>query len=72
MSKRFKRVETNGRYLVQVGRGDKGSYTTRYAFDIGEGQENRAIFHYRCINIGNGYKKRLVGFDGKVVLREFS
>lgn len=44
-------------FLVQVGRYTKGKYTTRYAF---KGNLDQAVFHYRCINIGRGYKKRLV------------
>lgn len=52
--------------LVQVGKG-KGSYKTRYSFD----NENRARMWYKCINIGNGYKKRLI-INGKVVERVLS
>lgn len=44
-------------FLVQVGRGPKGSYSTRYRF---VGDLHRAAFYYECINIGNGYKKRLL------------
>lgn len=43
-------------FEVQVGRG-KGAYTTRYSF---KGELARAVFYYRGINIGRGYKKRLV------------
>jgi hypothetical protein len=43
-------------FLVQVGKGSKGSYTTRYSFD----NFNEAWFWYKSINIGMGYKKRLV------------
>lgn len=43
-------------FLVQVGRG-KGAYATRYSF---KGELARAVFYYRGINIGRGYKKRLV------------
>lgn len=46
-------------FLVQVGRG-KGAYATRYSF---KGDIGKAVFHYRCINIGNGYKKRLLMND---------
>ena len=46
--------ETN--FYVQVGRGKKGSYKTRYFF---KADLSKAVFHYNCINIGNGYKKRL-------------
>lgn len=44
-------------FLVQVGRYTKGKYTTRYIF---KGELEQAVFHYRCVNIGRGYKKRLV------------
>jgi len=43
-------------FLVQVGKGPKGSYQTRYKF-IGELQ--RAFMFYNMINIGYPYKKRL-------------
>ena len=43
-------------FLVQVGKG-KGSYRTRYAF---KGNLGRAIMYYEMINIGEGYKKRLL------------
>lgn len=46
-------------FLVQVGRG-RGAYATRYSF---KGNLGQAVFHYRCINIGNGYKKRLLMND---------
>jgi hypothetical protein len=42
-------------FLVQVGKG-KGSYKTRYKFT---GNLAQAVFYYRSLNIGNGYKKRL-------------
>ena len=44
-------------FLVQVGRGPRGSYTTRYRF---VGNLPQAVLHYRAINIGRGYKKRLL------------
>ena len=48
-------------FLVQVGKG-RGSYTTRYRF---EGKPFQAIKYYTAINVGNGYKKRLVCWDFK-------
>jgi hypothetical protein len=60
-------------FLVQVGRDtrkSRGSYKTRYSF--AESSPSRALLYYYSINVGNGYKKRLVGSDGKVMLREFS
>ena len=44
-------------FLVQVGRYAKGAYRTRYSFT---GNLAQACHYYRCINIGRGYKKRLV------------
>jgi len=57
-------------FEVQIGRG-KSAYTTRYTF---KGELARAVMHYRCINIGNGYKKRLVMPDAMrpVLARAFS
>lgn len=57
-------------FLVQIGRGKSG-YTTRYAFT---GNLHQAVMHYRCINIGRGYKKRLVMPNAMrpVLAREFS
>ena len=43
-------------FLVQVGRGKKGAYQTRYTE---RGDLRKALFWYMGINIGNGYKKRL-------------
>jgi hypothetical protein len=44
-------------FLVQVGKGDKGSYHTKYSF---KGNLARAVMYFNMINIGNGYKKRLL------------
>jgi hypothetical protein len=44
-------------FLVQVGRYAKGKYTTSYLF---KGNLAQACLYYRGINIGRGYKKRLV------------
>lgn len=49
------------KFLVQVGRGSKGAYRTRYALT----NQGQATFYYNCINIGNGYKKRLIRVDGR-------
>ena len=46
-------------FLVQVGKG-KGAYKTRYRF---MGNIGQAVSYYRGINIGNGYKKRLVSWS---------
>jgi hypothetical protein len=43
-------------FLVEVGR-YRGSYKTRWRF---VGNIHKAVMYYRGLNIGNGYKKRLV------------
>ena len=57
-------------FLVQIGRGKSG-YTTRYSFT---GNLHQAVFYYRGINIGRGYKKRLVmpAANRPVLARAFS
>ena len=42
-------------FEVQVGY-KQGKYKKRYSF---EGDLERAVTYYNCINIGNGFKKRL-------------
>ena len=42
---------------VQIGKG-KSIYKTKYQFNASE--FGRAVFMYNGINIGNGYKKRLL------------
>lgn len=44
-------------FLVQVGKGPKGAYKTRYRV---VGNLGQAVLYYKGINIGNGYKKRLL------------
>lgn len=44
-------------FLVQVGKGAKGSYKTKYRF---VGNLGQAVLYYNGLNIGNGYKKRLL------------
>lgn len=58
-------------FMVQVGRGSKGSYKTRYKFI---GNLAQACMYYEGINIGNGYKKRLLasGMNKPVLARQFS
>ena len=43
-------------FLIQVGK-DKGSYKTKYKF---VGKLIQAVIYYRGVNVGNGYKKRLL------------
>ncbi len=44
-------------FYVQVGKGKKGSYKTKYKIT---GALGMAVTYFNGINIGNGYKKRLV------------
>ena len=55
------------KYEVQVGKG-RGAYATRYTFI---GDIRKACFYYQSINVGRGYKKRLLS-DGKTIARQFS
>jgi len=57
-------------FYVQVGKG-KSAYTTRYKIT---GNLAKAVFWYRVINIGKGYKKRLYvpSFNKPVLARQFS
>ena len=76
----LKTAELNGKkigycseteFLVQVGKGSKGAYSTVYSFRGGLG---RAVFYYDAINIGNGYKKRLLMPSSKkpILARQWS
>jgi len=42
---------------VELGKG-KSSYKTKWSFEAK--QFSNAVFYFNCLNIGNGYKKRLV------------
>lgn len=57
-------------FLVQVGKGKSG-YATRYAV---VGNLAQAVLLYNAINIGNGYKKRLVapGMNKPLLARSIS
>ena len=46
-------------FYVQVGR-YKSSFKTKYTI---KGSLGRALFYFTCLNIGNGYKKRLLMND---------
>ena len=61
---------TETEFLVQVGRG-AGAYKTRYSI---KGSLGQAVWYYKCINIGNGYKKRLLmpSSPKPVLARQFS
>lgn len=75
----IKQATLDGRYIsftdcteffVQLGKG-KSSYRTRYSFT---GDLSKAVFYFNAINIGNGYKKRLVApaFNKPLLARQFS
>lgn len=57
-------------FEVQVGYKNR-KYDTRYTFT---GNLHQAVMHYRAINIGRGYKKRLLmpGARKPVLARAFS
>lgn len=57
-------------FLVQVGKG-RGSYRTRYTI---RGNIAQALMYYQGINIGNGYKKRLLvpSFNKPLLARQFN
>ena len=58
-------------FEVQVGKGSKGAYKTRYRFEGDSFHNSRAMLYFASINIGRGYKKRLLR-NGKLVIRQFS
>jgi len=43
-------------FLVQLGKG-RGSYRTKWGF---KGNLPQALLYYKSLNVGNGYKKRLL------------
>ena len=51
---------TDDGWLIQVGR-YKGAYKTRWTFL--NNNETQAALYYRGLNIGNGYKKRLIHIE---------
>jgi hypothetical protein len=62
---------TTTKFLVQVGLGAKGAYKTRYSFT---GNLTQALMYYKSINIGRGYKKRLIApsMNRPLLARAFS
>lgn len=65
---------TDTEFLVKVGRDttkSRGSYKTKYRF---VGNLGQAVMRYNAINVGNGYKKRLLMPSSKnpVLARQFS
>lgn len=47
-------------FKVWIGRYIKGSYRLKFSF---KGNFNQALHYYNCLNIGNGYKKKLTMND---------
>ena len=58
-------------FEVQIGRFAKGAYRTRYTF---KGNLHQAVAYFNALNIGRGYKKRLLmpGARKPVLARAFS
>lgn len=46
---------TSDVWKVEVGKGEKGAYHSRYTLDT----PHQAMWYFNCINIGRGFKKRL-------------
>ena len=51
-------------WRVQIGRYSKGAYKTRNSFT----NAYQAMRYFHALNIGRGYKKRLLKVEGKDVL----
>lgn len=60
----------DSKFLIQTGKG-KSSYKTRYSVI---GSLEQAVMYYNLLNIGNGYKKRLIaeGFNKPILARQLS
>jgi hypothetical protein len=58
-------------FLIEIGKGPKGAYKTRFEITGNLGQACRL---YRGINVGNGFKKRLFvpTFNKPMLARDFS
>jgi len=58
-------------FYIQVGRYSKGAYKTRYK---AVGSLAQAVMYFNGINIGNGYKKRLMApsFNKPVLAKQKS
>jgi hypothetical protein len=54
-------------FAVQIGFRQKGRYHNRYLFQIGDW--HKSVFYFNSINIGNGFKKRLVVKEGDKVTK---
>ena len=49
---------------IQLGK-NRSAYRNKWSF---VGEAAKAVRYYRCLNVGYGYKKRLV-LDGKVIAK---
>lgn len=58
-------------YLIQVGFKSKGAYKTRFTV---VGNLPQALLLYKGINVGNGYKKRLISYNlnNPLLARQFT
>jgi hypothetical protein len=52
---------SNTEFYIQIGKGSKGGYKTKMKF-LGD-DFTRGFMTYQGINIGNGYKKRLISYN---------
>jgi hypothetical protein len=61
----------SSKILVEVGKG-KRSYTASHSFNAKD--FGKAVMNYNMINIGNGYKKRLIchSLNKSLLARQFS
>jgi hypothetical protein len=61
----------NTEFLVQIGKNKKDAYVNRYTI---KGNLTQAVLLYNGINIGNGYKKRLIApsFNRPLLARAWS
>ena len=62
---------TTTKFFVQIGKDKKDAYVNRYVI---EGNLTQAVLLYNAINIGNGYKKRLIApsFNRPLLARAWS
>jgi hypothetical protein len=61
------KLSKQSEFIVQVGFLSKGRYHDKYSFNVDNWY--RAIFYFSNINIGNGFKKRLVVKEGDKVTK---
>lgn len=57
-------VLSDEKFAIQVGKGSKGSYRSKYVLS----GLHRAHFYYSCLNLGPGYKARILQLSNKKVI----